>query len=45
LHLVLPPDMSVSDAHALCDHLEEDIRQALPNVQVLIHVEPEGHQD
>jgi cation diffusion facilitator family transporter len=45
LHLVMPPDTHIEDAHALCDHLEEDIRQALPNVQVLIHVEPEGHQD
>jgi cation diffusion facilitator family transporter len=45
LHLVLPPDTHVSDAHQLCDHLEEDIRRALPNIHVLIHVEPEGHQD
>jgi cation diffusion facilitator family transporter len=45
LHLVVPPGTHVEDAHALCDHLEEDIRRALPNVQMLIHVEPEGHQD
>lgn len=45
LHLVVPPDTHVSDAHALSDHLEEDIRRALPNVQVLIHVEPEGHHE
>ena len=45
LHLVVPPGTHVEDAHALCDHLEEDIRHALPNVQMLIHVEPEDHQD
>jgi cation diffusion facilitator family transporter len=45
LHLVVPPDTHVSDAHALADHLEEDIRRTLPNVHILIHVEPEGHQD
>ena len=45
LHLVVPPDTHIEDAHQLCDHLEEDIRRALPNVQVLIHVEPEGHQE
>lgn len=45
LHLVVPPDTHVSDAHQLCDHLEEDIRGALPNVSVLIHVEPEGLED
>ncbi len=45
LHLVLPPDTHVDHAHELCDHLEEDIRRALPNVHVLIHVEPEGHAE
>jgi len=45
LHLVVPPDTHVADAHALTEHLEEDIRRALPNVQVLIHVEPEGHEE
>jgi cation diffusion facilitator family transporter len=45
LHLVVPPDTHIEDAHKLCDHLEEDIRRALPNVHVLIHVEPEGHQE
>ena len=45
LHLVVPPGTHIEDAHKLCDHLEEDIRRALPNVQMLIHVEPEGHQE
>jgi cation diffusion facilitator family transporter len=45
LHLVVPPHTHVADAHALTEHLEEDIRRALPNVQVLIHVEPGGHEE
>jgi len=45
LHLVLPADTHITNAHDLCDHLEEDIRRALPNIHVLIHVEPEGHEE
>jgi cation diffusion facilitator family transporter len=40
LHLEVPPAMSVAEAHALCDHLEQDIRALMPNSEVLIHVEP-----
>jgi cation diffusion facilitator family transporter len=40
LHLVVPPNLSVQEAHALCDHLETDIRDLLPRAHVLIHVEP-----
>lgn len=38
-HLNLSPDMTVRDAHHLCDLIEEDIRQAIPNCEVTIHVE------
>lgn len=40
LHLVLHRTLSVGQAHALCDHLEEHIGQALPGTDVTIHVEP-----
>jgi cation diffusion facilitator family transporter len=40
LHLEVRGDQSVSDSHALCDHLEEDLRKAVPGAQVMIHVEP-----
>jgi cation diffusion facilitator family transporter len=40
LHLVVPPNLSVQEAHALCDHLETDIRDLLPRAHLLIHVEP-----
>jgi cation diffusion facilitator family transporter len=42
LHLVLPPDQHVEDAHDLCDHLEADLKALLPNPVVLIHVEPDS---
>ncbi len=42
LHLVLHRDLSVGQAHALCDHLEEHIRQVLPGTDITIHVEPCG---
>ncbi|MDR7614537.1 MAG: cation diffusion facilitator family transporter [Armatimonadota bacterium] len=42
LHLVLHRTLSVGEAHALCDHLEEDIREELPGTDITIHVEPCG---
>ncbi|MFQ5867499.1 MAG: cation-efflux pump [bacterium] len=40
LHLVLARKISVEQAHRICDHLEKDIKRELPNLKVLIHVEP-----
>ncbi len=40
LHLVMPTGASVEEAHRMCDHLEQDLKQCLPNVNVMIHVEP-----
>ena len=42
LHLVLHRTLSVGQAHALCDHLEEHIRGELPGSDITIHVEPCG---
>ena len=41
-HLVVPAEMTVAAAHAICDRLEETIAAALPGARVTIHVEPEG---
>ena len=41
-HLILPADLSVGDAHARCDALEDAILEALPECSVTIHVEPEA---
>ena len=40
LHLVVPKNADVEEAHRLCDHLEQDIKQCLPQSDVVIHVEP-----
>jgi len=40
LHLVMPKDISVADAHRMCDHLEQDIKSKLKYASLTIHVEP-----
>ncbi len=40
LHLVVPRDQPVIDAHEFCNHLEKDIKEKIPNLSILIHVEP-----
>ena len=33
--------MSVDDAHGICDRIESQLRDAVRDVQITIHVEPE----
>ncbi|MDR7481941.1 MAG: cation diffusion facilitator family transporter [Armatimonadota bacterium] len=40
VHLVVHRSSTVQEAHALTDDLEQHIREALPGVDVTIHVEP-----
>jgi cation diffusion facilitator family transporter len=40
LHLVQSQDISLADAHKVCDHIEEEILKVIPNAHVTIHVEP-----
>ena len=40
LHLVMPKNASVEEAHKMCDHLEQDLENRLTNTDVTIHVEP-----
>lgn len=40
LHLVVPKNQTVNEAHDLCDHLEKDIKEKIPNLSILIHIEP-----
>lgn len=39
LHLVFPENMSVKQAHDICDKIEFDIEKELRNCEVLIHIE------
>jgi len=41
-HLVVPGAMTVETAHEICDCVEAKLRDAVEDVQVTIHVEPEN---
>jgi cation diffusion facilitator family transporter len=41
-HLVVPGTMSVDEAHTICDCIEAKLREAVKDVQITIHVEPEN---
>ncbi|OGO42300.1 MAG: cation transporter, partial [Chloroflexi bacterium RBG_16_58_8] len=40
LHLVMPRQVSIEEAHGMCDHLEKDMRNRLRRTDITIHVEP-----
>lgn len=40
-HLVVPGEMSVSDAHGICDRVEAALKEDLGNAVITIHVEPD----
>lgn len=40
LHLVVPKNQPVVEAHDFCDHLEDEIKQKIPNLSIMIHIEP-----
>ncbi|MCL7401449.1 MAG: cation diffusion facilitator family transporter [Thaumarchaeota archaeon] len=44
LHLVVSDTMTVKEAHDIADHLEEEIKKELPDVNLTIHVEPESER-
>jgi len=39
LHVLVPGDWTVHRGHELVEHIERDIRSALPNVEVITHLE------
>ena len=40
LHIELPSDMRLTQAHRLCDQVEAAIRAEFPRAQVLVHADP-----
>lgn len=40
-HLVVPGEMRVAEAHAICDRIEAALREDVEGAVVIIHVEPE----
>jgi ferrous-iron efflux pump FieF len=44
-HVDLPPGMTVAEAHAIVERVEADLCAAFPGLELLIHIDPEGHVD
>ncbi len=42
LHIEIPQDVSVGDAHRYCDEIEEELKKRYDNLNITIHVEPVG---
>lgn len=40
-HLVVDADMSVGESHVICDRIEDALKEEIPSVRVIIHVEPD----
>lgn len=40
-HLVVDAAMSVGESHVICDRIEDALREEIPSVRVIIHVEPD----
>jgi cation diffusion facilitator family transporter len=40
-HLVVPGAMTVADAHAICDRVEDALKAEMEHLMITIHVEPE----
>ena len=44
-HMYVDPEMSVRQAHDVVEAVENALRAAFPKVEVLTHLDPEGHID
>ena len=44
-HMEVDRTLSVAEAHDIVEAVEKNLRRAYPRVEVLIHLDPEGHVD
>ena len=44
-HVDLPPDMTIEQAHDIIEKVEADLCRKFPCMELLIHIDPEGHVD
>ena len=44
-HVDLPGSMTVEQAHDIIERVERDLCKRFPNMELLIHIDPEGHVD
>jgi cation diffusion facilitator family transporter len=43
LHITVDDDLTVNEAHEVAEHIAGDIRECIPNSDVLVHIEPRSH--
>jgi cation diffusion facilitator family transporter len=43
LHVTVPDDMTVAEAHEIAEHIMADLGELLSNTEALVHVEPRSH--
>lgn len=44
-HVDLPEGMTVGEAHEIIERVEKDLCREFPGIELVIHVDPEGHVD
>ncbi|HQJ97723.1 MAG TPA: cation diffusion facilitator family transporter [Thermoleophilia bacterium] len=44
LHVTVDEALSVGEAHDVAEHIAADIRDRIPNSDVLVHIEPRSHE-
>lgn len=44
LHITVDEALSVGEAHDVAEHIATDIRDCIPNSDVMVHVEPRSHE-
>ncbi|WPZ03410.1 cation diffusion facilitator family transporter [Blastomonas marina] len=44
-HVDMPREMTVEEAHDIIERVEADLCSHFPNMDLLIHIDPEGHVD
>lgn len=44
-HVWVDPDMTVREAHRVMDEVEAQLAREFPDVEILIHPDPQGHAD
>ncbi len=44
-HVDLPGTINVRQAHDIIERVDEDLRRHFPDIELLIHIDPQGHVD
>jgi cation diffusion facilitator family transporter len=44
LHITVDEELTVAEAHEVAEHISTDIRECVPNSDVLVHIEPRSHE-